>query len=166
MNSQLWSKRDNVGDATAAVTSGHLQISVPGGTAHDPYTTGNNGVEIVQQIGNVDFQVEARFDAPTGSTGSQGLMALADSTHFVRCDIVFDGQGANTYSAYINGSTNADHAVYSSFTNAAAYWLRLKRTGNAWTCFVSTDGAAYTQVNQFSQTLAITQVGPWAGNLG
>jgi regulation of enolase protein 1 (concanavalin A-like superfamily) len=166
LNSQLWSKRDAVGDATDPVANGHLRISVPGGTAHDPYTTGNNGVEIVQQISNVDFQVEAKFDSPTGTAGTQGLMALADTTHFVRCDIAFDSQGANTYSVYINGSTSADHAVYTSYTNAAAYWLRLARAGNIWTCLASVDGVSFTQVNQFSEALNIIQVGPWAGNLG
>jgi hypothetical protein len=165
-NSQLWTKRDAVGDASDAVATGHLQISVPGGTAHDACTTGNNGVEIVQQIGNIDFQVEAKFDAATGTAGTQGLMALADASHFVRCDIAFDSQGANTYSAYINGPASADHSVYTSFTSAPAYWLRLARAGSTWTCLASIDGLTYTQVNQFSQALSITQIGPWAGNLG
>lgn len=165
LNTSLWSKQDTRGDGSATVANGQLQIAVPGGTTHDAYTDGNNGVEILQAIGNVDFQVEAKVDS-TPTSGSQGIMAMQDPSTYVRCDVVSNNDGPHFYSAYLHG-TSADDAVYTSIASSSSYWLRLSRSANAWTCSVSNDGVHFnTTMNQFSQVLNIAEIGPWGGNLG
>jgi hypothetical protein len=155
-----------VGDGSVSEGGGHLQIVVPGGSSHDPYTDGNGGVELLQSVSNADFQVEAKFDsAPSNST--QGLIALQDDSNFIRCDLTdltSENGDMAVYSAYIGGAT-ASHEVNTSINTASSYWLRLSRQGNSWSCSVSTDGANYTLMNQFTQALTLTKLGPWAGNL-
>jgi regulation of enolase protein 1 (concanavalin A-like superfamily) len=119
-----------------------LQIAVPAGTAHDAYTDGNNGGELLQTIGNVDFQVEAKFDS-TPTSGSQGIMAMQDLSAYVRCDVVSNNDGPNVYSAYLRG-TSADDEIYTGIGTSSSYWLRLSRAGDAWTCSVSGDGIQFT----------------------
>ena len=163
VNSSLWSLQNAVGDGSTTESNGHLQIVVPGGNSHDPYTSGNNGVELLQTIANSDFQVEAKFDsAPSNS--SQGIMALQDNSNFVRCDVI-SNSGLFAYSSAIT-SGGVNNEVYPSINSSASYWLRLSRQGNNWSCSASTDGQTYTAINQFTQALTITKLGPWAGNLG
>ena len=165
VNTSLWSKQDAIGDGTLSESGGELHIVVPGGTVHDPYTSGNTGVEVMQSIANADFQVEAKFDSASPATGEQGLMAMQDTSTYVRCDLNGDGTNVNTYSAFLSGTT-VSNAVYSGYSIASSYWLRLSRQGNTWTCSVSIDGTNFSQVNQFTQAMTVTQVGPWAGNQG
>ena len=163
VNSSLWTKQDAVGDATLSESGGHLQITVPAGTKHDPYTSGNTGVEMMQAIADADFQVEAKFDSALPATGEQGLMAMQDVSTYVRCDLIGDGTYVNTYSAFLSGSS-VSHNVYTRYSIASSYWLRLARQGNTWTCSVSTDGTTFSQVTQFTQSMTLTKLRPWAGN--
>ena len=163
VNSSLWSLQNAIGDGSVSEASGHLTIVVPSGSSHDPYTSGNNGVELFQTISNSDFQAEAKFDSKP-SNSSQGIMALQDNSNFVRCDIV-SNNGLFAYSSAIT-SGGVNDEVYPSINSSASYWLRLSRQGNAWSCSASTDGTNYTVINQFTQALNITKLGPWAGNSG
>ena len=162
LNTSLWTKQDAVGDATLSVSGGELQIIVPGGASHDPYTSGNNGVEVLQSVVDGDIQAVAKFDS---TPGEEGLMALQDTSTYVRCDVDGSSSGVNAYSAYLSGSS-VTNAVFMPLPNAASYWLRLSRQGSTWTCSASTDGVTFYQVNQFMQSMTLNQIGPWAGNTG
>jgi regulation of enolase protein 1 (concanavalin A-like superfamily) len=163
VNTSLWTKQDAIGDGTLSESGGELHISVPAGVKHDPYTSGNTGVEVLQSVANGDFQVEAKFDSALPATGEQGLMAMQDVSTYIRCDLIGDGTYVNTYSAFLSG-TSVSHAAYTRYSIASSYWLRLARQGNTWTCSVSTDGTSFSQVNQFTQSMTLTKIGPWAGN--
>ena len=163
VNTSLWTKQDSIGDGTLSESGGYLHISVPAGVKHDPYISGNTGVEVLQTVANGDFQVEAKFDSALPATGEQGLMAMQDVSTYVRCDVIGDGTYVNTYSAFLSG-TSVSHNVYTRYSIASSYWLRLARQGNTWTCSVSTDGTSFSQVTQFTQSMTLTKIGPWAGN--
>ena len=46
----------------------------------------------------------------------------------------------------------------------APFWIRVQRTGNAWTESWSVDGTNFTQAASFTYTLVVNQIGPYAGN--
>jgi len=161
----FWTKNDLVGDGSLSVSNGQLHIAVPSGQDHDPYTTGNGGVEVFQSISNTSFNIEAKFDSTLLDGSTQGLMAWQDDAHFIRCDVGMNSDGVFGYSAYINGAS-ADHEVIGSRDPGPSFWLRLSRQSDTWTCSVSTDGTAFDILNQFTQALTVNKVGPWAGNLG
>ena len=50
--------------------------------------------------------------------------------------------------------------LHTGLAGAAPRWVRLRRTGNVFTSFVSTDGAAWTQIG--SETIAMGAA-VWAG---
>jgi hypothetical protein len=90
-------------------------------------------------------------------------MAQADPDHNIQCDILFQTGEVDGYSNYMHGS-DASYEAFTAISPGSSYWLRLKRQGDTWTCSVSTDGSAFSIVNTFTQPLAMTSLGVWAGN--
>ena len=44
--------------------------------------------------------------------------------------------------------------------------MRIRRVGNQWTQWYSSNGTAWTQAGTFSHALSVGRVGPWIGNAG
>jgi hypothetical protein len=163
VNTSVWSLFSSVGDGTLNESGGHLQIVAPAGNAHYPNTTGNTAIQALQQVVNADFQVEAKFDS-TPSDSSEGIMALQDQSNYIHCSVASNSDGVHPFSGFLSGSTISNANYAADIGSAASYWLRLARSGNNWTCSVSTDGTNYSTVTSFSQALTLSQLGVWAGN--
>ena len=54
-NDTLWTTVDPVGDSGFSQTNGRLIISVPAGTNHDLWTSGNFGARAMKPTGNADL---------------------------------------------------------------------------------------------------------------
>ena len=48
---------------TASVANAHLFLNVPGGSNHDPLRPSNESVQVVQPIGNQDFDISIKIDS-------------------------------------------------------------------------------------------------------
>ena len=80
LDAQLWAVEDPVGDANFAVGDGTLTISLPAGTPHDVWTTGNNSARVMQATADSDFEIEAKFTSlPTLRYQLQGLLVEQDA---------------------------------------------------------------------------------------
>jgi chitodextrinase len=166
LDAGLWRVFDPVGDSGVSVGSGRLRVSVPAGVRHDLWEGALEAPRVLQAAPDADFEVEAKFDSAVTLTHQvQGLVAQAGVGTLVRFD-VHSAQGATKVFAatFVNGQATV--RVYASIPVGAPVFLRMKRAGSAWTLSYSGDGGSWTVAASFSFSLAVNEVGLFAGNVG
>ncbi len=168
LDTDLWDIIDPQGDGTVSVvgagtSNARLLLSVPEGTAHDPWVV-NTSLRVMQPATDEDFEIEVKFESlPTEKFQSQGLLVEQDAGHFIRFDLYSDGISLLVFSAvFADGSpiTQLNQAI----TASSIQYLRLTRTGDVWTEHYSLDGQSWTTVASFTQSLQVSSVGVFAGN--
>jgi regulation of enolase protein 1 (concanavalin A-like superfamily) len=176
----LWTLIDPRGDAkllAAGVGTGNatMSLSVPGGSDHDLWTTGDQVPKVMQSATNTDFTLEVKFNSGvSGATyqyySAQGIIVKADDNNLIRFDFTTGNEDSTKVfaAAFIGGfaspslKVNRNIGVY----NIAPLWMRVTRVGSTWTVFYSTNGTSFTNAGSFTQALTVTQVGFFAGNAG
>jgi len=92
-------------------------------------------------------------------------MAEKDSSNYVRFDVRSTGPEVRLFGASVtNGTPTARYDAAISAPSGAPLWLRVKRTGSTWTASWSTNGTTFTTGPDFSFTLAVAKLGPFAAN--
>ena len=151
-----------MGDATLSMTGTQLAISVPGGSSHDVWTSGNFAPRIMQTINDTDFSIEVKFDSvPSAAFQLQGLLVEADSDTFLRFDFYSSGAGLNVFAAsFTDGSPSIQ--ANQSISSGTALYMRVERQGDQWTQSYSYDGTNWFIAASFSFTLPVSSVGVFA----
>src|SRR5262249_9411464 len=85
LNLGTWRPEDPKGDANVGVDGSHALLSVPYASSHNLWSNGNYAVRLMQGMGNVDFQIEVKFDSVfTAGYQMQGLLVQQDSSDYLR----------------------------------------------------------------------------------
>ena len=165
LNTSLWTVVNPLGDGTVSLNGTDAVLSLPAGTAHDAWSSGNQTVRILQATTDTDFQVEVKFDSlPTASSQDQGIIVQTDANNYLRFDVFFDGSTQRMFAAsFINNNPTVQSNVAISGAKAP-FWIRVQRTGNTWTDSWSVDGTNFTTAATFPHALVVNQIGPYAGN--
>ncbi|NLI80094.1 MAG: hypothetical protein GX443_00180 [Deltaproteobacteria bacterium] len=170
LDTGTWTFVNPLGDGTFALSGGgtsdaRLSLSVPAGRSHDPWVT-NPTARMMQAVEDLDFEMEVKFESvPTQKYQIQGIMAEQDAQNWVRFDFYHDGTKLNVFAAAtINGAPKA--YINKAFTPATPLYMRVKRQGDQWTQWTSTNGVDWTQSGTFMQAINVTAVGPFVGNHG
>ncbi len=110
--------------------------------------------------------VEAKFDAAqTAQYQFQGIVVRQDDANLLRFDFVRDGAGLRIFSAsFVAGVATVRHDA--GIASGSPLYLRVMRQGNNWTQLFSYDGSTWTTAATFIQAVAVTSIGPFAGNHG
>ena len=167
----VWSLVDPLGGGSAQVVGGgtgdaQLELTVPGGTAHDAWTAGNGSVRLMQAMNDADFEVETKIDSVlTASIQIQGLLVEESVGHFLRFDTYKSGGSVRIFGAVIKNGSPAIK-VNKSIPASTPTYLRIERVGDAWTLSYSFDAAAWTTAATFTHSMTTTRVGLMAGNAG
>jgi hypothetical protein len=141
-------------------------LVVPSVTTHDIYNV-NQGIGLLQNISDVDFDVEVKFDSVvTQGDQVEGILVQQDTQNYIWVDVYHDGTNPHLFAvATINGTP---HTAYNNVITIApgttSIWMRLNRTGTTWTQSWSVDGTAYNTAAPFTQALTVGAIGPAAGN--
>jgi regulation of enolase protein 1 (concanavalin A-like superfamily) len=166
LNTSLWTFVNPFADANLAMNGTAATINIPQGRTHDAYTSGNNAVRLTQAISNVNFEVVVRFQSAVElGNQDQGIMVVQDNTHFLRFDTYSDGTNTRLFAAVIQGNNaqTFSNAIIVLPNPAAPIWLKLLRTGNSWIGSWSTDGVNFNNGTNFSASLNVSSIGPYAG---
>ncbi|MBK7259735.1 MAG: hypothetical protein IPI01_18435 [Ignavibacteriae bacterium] len=177
LDTSRWTFTDPVGDATltmvgSGTANARLSLAIPANVQHDLWTGINNAPRVMQSAKNSDFVLQTKFDSGVLSAYQiQGVLVQQDANTLIRFDL--SSSGTNTY-IYAASSTDGFATVPTTrleSTLAAAggpapIYLRITRAGNTWTVATSTDGSSFTSYTSFDVTLAVSQVGLFAGNAG
>jgi regulation of enolase protein 1 (concanavalin A-like superfamily) len=164
LNSSLWTFVNPAGDAVLTMNGTAATLNIPHGNNHDPWTTGNGAVSLMQKVTNGNFQVQVRFQSDVElANQEEGILVEQDTTHFLRFDILYDGSNVRLFSADISGSNFTIFVNNPINVTQAPIWLQLTRTGNNWVEQWSTDGQNFVTGATFSDTLTVTSLGPYGG---
>jgi len=167
LNTNLWTFVNPLNDATVSLNGTRAIISLPAGAYHDVWTGGNDSARIMQPAGNVNFQLEVKFDSSvTNQYQGQGIIVEQDSGTFIRFDVYHNATSARLFAATFVGGTPTTRYSQPISTGNAPFWMRVTRSGNTWTQSWSTNGTQYKTGAVFSFALTVAKVGPFALNSG
>ena len=129
-----------------SVGNGQLSFSVPPGVNHDLWTSRRFAPFLLQSVSDLDFEIEVKFDSqPSGRYALNGLVVEADDGDLLRFDFYSSGSTIRIFAAEFNSNTAM--TKYSKVINVPAgssMYMRLQRSGDAWTQSYSFDGDSWT----------------------
>jgi len=156
------------GASTMELVDNQIVFTVPGGIAHDVWTSGIDAPHLMQATTNTDFTIEVKFDSSLGEGYQlQGILIQQDSNNFVR--INFQSNENDTSSllgfTFTNGTPEA--VSYKALASGdGPMYLRLVRLGTQWQIFYSNNGSDWVASGSFTYALEVSAVGLFAGNAG
>ncbi len=165
-----WSVTDPAGDGTVAMTGAgsgdaRLELSVPGGAAHEPWNA-NGALRAMRPAANTDFTAEAKFQSvPTQRYQLQGILVQQDADDWLRFEIHHDGTGVRAFAGVTTNGVSTKKLNKPAATGSALY-LRVARAGTTWTLSTSGNGTTWTTAGSFTQASTVSSVGVYGGNAG
>jgi regulation of enolase protein 1 (concanavalin A-like superfamily) len=163
----LWRVADPVGDASVSVvgvgtSDPKLEIDVPAGSSHEPWTT-NTAVRVLQPMIDTDLSVEAKFDSVLSATYQlEGILVQQADDVFLRFEFHYRSGSYYGYAASVNGGS-AKTIRWKSLPEAPRY-MRVSRIGDDWTYEWAGADQTFTTFATFNHPMVVTEVGPYAGN--
>src|SRR3984957_12540656 len=155
LNPSLWTVVAPAG-GSAAVSNGHLVITVPGGSNHDAFTPALDAVQVEQKISNVNFDVNVKIDSTSAASGKysgQGLLVEGDAHDYIRFEIRANGSSISLSANTIIAGTQSTKFQLSPFSGyVVPTYLRLNRTGSTYTGYYSADGVNWTKAGSFTDS--------------
>jgi regulation of enolase protein 1 (concanavalin A-like superfamily) len=166
LNGAVWSFIDPLGDSSYVQANGQLTISVPGGTSHDLWTSGNDAARVMQPVGDADLDLEVKFESlPVNAYQMQGLLIEAGPADFLRLEFVRNTSQLQLFCATFNGGVPTIRGT-AIVPNGIPLWLRIARTGDDFVAEWSADGAVWQPGFAFTHAMVVGAVGVYAGNFG
>jgi hypothetical protein len=172
----MWTFTDPRGDVTTTLPDTTLHLAIPAGTEHDLWTSGYYVPRITQNVNNTDFEAEVKFNSGISGTATQyriqGIIVEQDADDLIRFDFTSKPSDIRAYAAVFHNGFALDSIsakVDSTLAGAAGVaplWLRVKREGNVWSQWYSTDGSTWHLVVRFHHTITVAKVGVFAGTAG
>jgi regulation of enolase protein 1 (concanavalin A-like superfamily) len=168
-----WTVVDPYADGgTAQMTGGYtndagVAISVPGGFEHEIWAGYIGATHILQPSPDVDFTIEAKFDADLPVNFAQeGIVIKESEARWVRAEFFRDDFNRLRV-AVDRGPDILTHDVYLPEGLTAPLWMRVTRTGDTWVQSWSSDGVTWNVANApFTYDMTVTAAGLFAGNRG
>jgi hypothetical protein len=139
-------------------------LIVPGVTVHDIYGV-NQAVGLLQNVADVDFQVEVKFDSiVTQGDQVEGILVQQDAQDFIWFGVYHDGTTPRLHAVVTIGGTPSQpyNNPITIPAGTTSFWMRVDRSGTNWTQSWSTDGTNYISAT-FSHALVVSAIGPAGG---
>lgn len=168
LNTTRWSYTNPLNDAEIKMTGSQIKISVPGGTAHDVWTGGNNAPRIMQTAANQDFSIETKFESIIDKRYHlQGILIEEDANNFLRINFQHNGNNMSVFAAsFSNG--NPRERFNQTIPDGTPHYLRVVRSGQDWGVFYSYNGEDWetNSAMAFNFVMNVTKTGLFVGNAG
>ncbi len=171
LDTDLWSFVNPLDDSSVSISGtgtadAHLLITVPGGTEHEVWVGGNRAPRIMQAANDTDFELEVKFESPlTQAFQNQGLIVEQDTGNYLRFDFFSDGTSVRIFAAsFVEGLPIV--RMNMPIALEVPQYMRVRREADQWTQRYSTDGETWVDSVSFSDDLAVSSVGVFAGNSG
>ncbi|HEG43343.1 MAG TPA: hypothetical protein ENH94_04760 [Phycisphaerales bacterium] len=173
LDPNTWTFHNPVGDCSYELVGtdtkdAWLTLSVPGGTGHDVWKSGNDSARIMQETLDVDFEVEVKFESDLNKTYQlEGIIIEQDPDNYLRFDFYRNGGNVRNFVARFKGysvSVKKNKVIPDINPNANPIYMRVRREGDVWTQWYSHDGFTWIESLSFSYPMTVNSVGPFAGN--
>lgn len=164
LDESVWSVVDPVGGGEVSVSDGAPRLRVPGGVSHDAWTP-NESLRIVQDADDADLSVEVGFESnPTQRFLDQGILIEEAGGDFLRFDIYSNGNNTIGYAASSSDEEGFEEKFEIIVRTAGPHPLRVTRDGDRWLQELSTDGATWEPLANFTHEMKVDSLGAYAGN--
>lgn len=170
LNVDLWTLVNPVGDGSIAMTgagtgNAYLRLTAPEGVSHDAWKI-SKAVRVMQPAEDTDFEVEVKFDSiPSEEYQLQGIHVAQDDGTYLLFEVYHTGTKLNAFAASTrNGKSRRKIRAAIQTPPAGSLYLRVNREGNQWIFSYSEDGQSWTTAGRFTQKLAVSEIGVFAGN--
>lgn len=168
----FWTYVNPLSDVTMTATGTQVEFDIPAGISHDVWTTGNDAPRIMQSANNTLFEIEAFFE--TGVTEKnqvQGMIIEEDADTFLRLNIRQSNIGNGLIEVYYinNGSDSLLARANVPSVDGPMYMRAWRSSLTEWKLFYTVDDPADTAHPggiAFTQSLTVSKVGVFAGNVG
>ncbi|NBD31923.1 MAG: DUF1349 domain-containing protein [Cyanobacteria bacterium] len=166
-----WTVIDPLGDSSVGTTGvgtgdALLELSVPGGTAHDLWNNNKDAVRVMQTATDTDFELEVKHASlPDQKFELQGILVEQDNNDWIRFDTFSDSNFLRIFAATTTDG-NSNQRINTNVAPGSADYLRVNRQGDQWRLDYSGDGSNWTTAGSFTHDLNVSQVGTFAGNSG
>ncbi len=165
-----WQWVNPLNDGTFRLAGTTLEITVPEGTSHNVWRTGNDAPRVMQSANhgvNGDFDYIVKFDSEvTQNAQMQGLVIEETAERFARFDFEFNGSTLKAYAATLMDGSSRPRFTDSTITPADAVYMRVSRTAGTWAMYYSSDGETWKTAGSFKNfELNVQRVGLFAGNV-
>ncbi|OZV68145.1 T9SS type A sorting domain-containing protein [Winogradskyella aurantia] len=175
-----WTFIDPQSDGSFALTgsgtsNAYLEISVPADSSHEMWTSGIQAPHVLQTCNNTDFEIEVKLDSGVTSPQfqEQGILIKQDEFNFLRFEFFSTDSNTRIFASILqspsntlplnsNNKVNADVLLL----NTAPLYMRIKREGDLWTQWYSTDGSTWEEAVNFTHALVVSGIGLYSGNAG
>ncbi|MCB0989779.1 MAG: chitobiase/beta-hexosaminidase C-terminal domain-containing protein [Acidimicrobiales bacterium] len=160
----LWDQVDSIGDSRFVYTGEQAILSVPeSAVSHEPWTAGNRAPTLRQALSNTDFDIHAAFEStPSAAYQMQGVV-VAGPGAFLRFNVHHNGTNLVAFAGRVAGGSGSTKLSKSVSPDQAGH-IRVQRVGNTYTMYTSADGSSWNSVGSFTDSLAVTEFGPFGGN--
>ena len=168
-----WTWINPLNDSSFTPNGRQVEITVPGGTTHNIWTTGIDVPRLMQPSNNTDFTVEVKFDSNlVGPVSMQGILIEQDATKFLRFDFYkrsdpAQPQEINVYAANIDLSATPQvrQRANTRVTEVPApMYMRVIRAGDKWEQWYKLGDGDWVKNVEFTFALEVEKVGVFAGN--
>ena len=165
-----WTQVNPLGDGTFTLNGRQLEISVPGGTAHNVWSTGMDAPRLMQPSNDTDFTIEVKFDSNLPAPiAIQGVIIEQDAQTFLRFDFYkrsdpTQPQEINVYAASFDNLAPRQRANTRVAEVPAPMYMRIVRSGDKWEQWFSFDNVTWTKNIDFTFPMQVKKVGVFAGN--
>lgn len=168
LNTNVWSFVNPKNDATLALNGAEAVIIVPGGAEHNVWEDGITAPHLRQAVDNRDFEIDVKFASLLNKRFQmQGLIISQDDKNLLRINFQSDGTTVSLYAAkFVTGQKPRKIAQVNLTNGEALQYMRVKRTGDTWEVFYSTDGMTWLTASElrFKHAMIVSGVGIFAGN--
>ena len=175
LDESVWSVIDPKGDVSLFMTGQKLEVSVPAGVSHEfPSGSAPTVVRVMQTASNGDFSIDVKFDSVVSTVGQmQGILIEEDAGTYIRVGYEMSvNKGPIMFAGFVvdgvtvKGSTREFALLDPPQTVPPAY-MRVKRTGDSWEWYWSTNGTNWQRANlPYSMSMVVLNAGFYAGNTG
>ncbi len=144
-------------------------IKVPKGLPHNLWktTNSNKAPRLLQTAADTDFKFEVKFEtAPKVKHQLQGIIVQQSNNIFLRFDVFYNISGVHLFVAYVDGTSGTVTTYKSIALSNSPSYRQVIRSGDDWTFRYSNDGSTWADAVTFTQSLAVTEVGFFAGTIG
>ena len=159
LDTSVWTAVNPLGDATftlqgTGTQDALLNITIPGGTAHDAWTV-NNAPRLMQSVSNTDFEIITKFQSVmTSKYQEQGIIVQQDNNNYLRFDFTRDATTTEIYAvSFTDGVATKRYNI--GITPGNPLYMKINRTGDQWKQSYSYDGTTWIAASSFSYALTV-----------
>lgn len=165
-----WTFVNPKGNCSYNLTGDRLEITAPPGQ-------GDNNNDIWHDVRDVGWMKQACLDEenlnikikffsePTLNRQKQGILIEQDDQNWIKCEMYHTGSKLRLFTAKTinDSSSTVDNEDINNYASSSTHYVLIEKTGTSWAIKYSNDDTNWITAKNFTHSLTISAIGPYAG---